>query len=177
MQPSAPTRPGPSVRRAVDRATKAGLGLLIAAFCAVQVPVWLSLSDTATGAVLVSARAVTLTVLCVWAARWLMQRRRGRKDMVDDMELPAAAKRMLRVTVGVLLVMLLAVGVFGPAVFGLPAAGVVAAAVLFWTACGTGMALVVWEQARSSRQARADSERLDALLRDLRNDNTDSGDR
>ena len=98
----------------MDYWTKLGLGLLVAAFCAVMVAAMLPLGDPATEVVFLASRAVNVVVLVTWAARWALRWRGTGGDAISAMEMGTRAQRFLRGCLAALFALLVTLGAVGP---------------------------------------------------------------
>lgn len=137
---------------------KVGLGVLVAAFCAVVVAALLPVSDTARESIFAVARAANVTVLVTWAIRWALRWRRTGRDAVSAMGLSAKSQRLVRGCVAVLLVLLVMLGASGGG--GVSEWPILPRLLFVLTFAGAGLAAVTVVMRRvtaSDRQVRTES--------------------
>ena len=141
----------------MDVGAKFGLGVLVAAFCAVMVAAVLPLGDALEVAIHGAARFANVAVLATFAVRWVLRWRRTGRDAVSDMGLSGKSQRFLRGCSAVLLVLLMALGAIGG---GLAAGPLLPRLIFVLTFAGAGLgalSAVTRGQTASGRQLRAGS--------------------
>ena len=155
----------------MNRWTKIGLGCLVVIFCAVMVTGFLPVGDMAKDIIHGAARVVNTAVLAGWVVRWAMQWHRTGHDIVSDMELNAGLQWLMRAFIGVFFVFFVTVGVSGGRMHEWPSVLRLGLLVVPLVA-GVGLAaLVVVESLAARRQQRADDERMNELMTQLRAQN------
>ena len=142
----------------MDGWARSGLGVLVAAFCAVMVAAVLPLGDALEVAIHGAARFANVAVLATFAVRWVLRWRRTGRDAVSDMELSVKSQRFLRGCIAVEVVLLMALGAIG----GVLAAGgpLLPRLIFVLTFAGAGigaLSVVTRRQTASGRQLRAGS--------------------